>query len=56
MLPLNRKDQMPENGGFYHLAYAMAGGIYSVYALAIYWRWRRVRQRRKRVTPGAAAA
>jgi hypothetical protein len=38
---------MPENGGFYHLAYAMAGGIYVLYALSIYWRWRKVRQKRR---------
>jgi hypothetical protein len=38
---------MPENGGFYHLAYAAAGGIYLLYAMTIYLRWRKVRLKRK---------
>lgn len=37
---------MPENGGYYHVAYAIAAGIYAVYALTIYWRWKSVRERR----------
>ncbi len=37
---------MPENGGFYQLAYAAAGCIYVLYAVTIYLRWRKVRQRR----------
>jgi len=36
---------MPDNAGFYHLAYAMAAGIYAAYALTIYWRWKRVRSK-----------
>lgn len=46
LLANHRSVRMPENGGFYHLAYAMAGGIYTLYALAIYLRWKKVRQRR----------
>lgn len=34
---------MPDNGGFYHVAYGLAAAIYAVYALTIYWRWKRVR-------------
>ncbi|MEO8193347.1 MAG: hypothetical protein ABI681_05820 [Gemmatimonadales bacterium] len=34
---------MPENSGFYHLAYAVATGIYVGYSLLLVARWNRVR-------------
>jgi hypothetical protein len=34
---------MPDTGAFYHLAYVATGCIYTLYALTIYWRWRKVR-------------
>lgn len=39
---------MPDNAGFYHLAYGAAALIYSAYALSIYVRRKRLRQRRRR--------
>jgi hypothetical protein len=36
---------MPDNAGFYHAAYGMAAAIYAIYALTIYWRWKRVRSK-----------
>jgi hypothetical protein len=34
---------MPDNSFYYHLAYVMAAGIYSLYALSLYWRRKRLR-------------
>ena len=36
---------MPETGGFYHAAYIAAAAIYTLYALSIYWRWKRIRSK-----------
>jgi hypothetical protein len=37
---------MPDNSGYYHLAYIAAAAIYSAYAVTLYWRWARVRGKR----------
>lgn len=34
-----------DNVGFYHAAYGMAAAVYGIYALTIYWRWKRVRSK-----------
>ena len=34
---------MPDNSGYYHLAYAVATGIYAVYALMLAVRWNLVK-------------
>ena len=34
---------MPNNAGYYHLAYAVATGIYAVYAITLAVRWNRVK-------------
>lgn len=38
---------MPENAGYYHAAYALTATIYAAYAISIWWRGRRVRERLK---------
>ena len=37
---------MPDNAIFYHLAYAVATGIYVLYAASLVVRWNRVKARR----------
>ncbi|HMA19562.1 MAG TPA: hypothetical protein VKO87_02100 [Gemmatimonadaceae bacterium] len=39
---------MPRNEGFYHLAYAVATGIYAGYALLLVVRWNRVKAKHAR--------
>lgn len=34
---------MPNNAGYYHLAYAVATGIYVIYAMTLAARWTRVK-------------
>ena len=34
---------MPNNAGYYHLAYAVATGIYVLYAAVLVMRWNRVK-------------
>ncbi len=34
---------MPDNAGYYHLAYAVAAGIYAIYAVTLVMRWKRVK-------------
>ncbi len=34
---------MPETSAYYHLAYALALGVYAVYGLSLYLRRRRLR-------------
>lgn len=34
---------MPDNAGYYHLAYAVATGIYVLYAVFLVMRWKRVK-------------
>ena len=36
---------MPDNAGYYHLAYAVATGIYAIYAITLVMRWKRVRSK-----------
>jgi len=36
---------VPNNAGFYHLAYAVATGIYTLYAILLVVRWNRVKDR-----------
>jgi hypothetical protein len=45
----------PDNAGYYHAAYVIAVLAYTLYALSIWWRARRVRARMARRTsaPGA---
>jgi len=37
---------MPDNAFYYHAAYVMTAGIFSLYALSLYWRRKRVRRDR----------
>jgi len=37
---------MPETSSYYHIAYAIALGIYAVYALSLHIRRKRVREMR----------
>jgi hypothetical protein len=37
---------VPDNAIFYHLAYAVATGIYVLYAVVLVVRWNRVKVRR----------
>jgi hypothetical protein len=43
MEQIQRGTAMPENAGYYHLAYAVATGIYVIYAVTLVIRWKRVR-------------
>lgn len=43
MLPRQQSTTMPETSFYYHLAYAIALGIYAGYALSLYIRRNRVR-------------
>ena len=36
---------MPDNSFYYHLGYAVATGIYVVYAVLLVMRWKRVKAR-----------
>lgn len=36
---------MPNNAGYYHLAYAVATGIYVLYAAVLVMRWKREKAR-----------
>lgn len=36
---------MPNNAGYYHVAYAVATGIYALYTAVLVSRWNRVRAR-----------
>jgi len=36
---------VPDNAGYYHLAYAVATGIYVFYAVVLVMRWNRVKAR-----------
>jgi hypothetical protein len=38
---------VPDNAGFYHLAYAAAAVIYSAYAFSIHVRRKRLKQRKR---------
>ena len=37
---------MPDNAGYYHLAYAVATGIYVGYAILLTIRWNRAKARK----------
>jgi hypothetical protein len=41
----------PENAGYYHAAYAAAAIIWTAYAVSLWWRTRRVRERLSQETP-----
>ena len=45
MSPCNRRNRMPETSSYYHVAYAVALGIYAVYAISLYLRRKRLRVR-----------
>lgn len=46
-MPLRQQPiTMPETSSYYHLAYAIALGIYAAYALSLYIRRKRVRSGR----------
>jgi hypothetical protein len=38
---------IPENAGYYHAAYAVALVLYAGYAGSLWWRRRRIRERRE---------
>ena len=38
--------QTPDNAGYFHAAYLAAAAIYLLYAASLWWRARRVRERR----------
>jgi len=40
------RTNMPETSSYYHTAYAIALGIYLAYAISLYVRRRRLRERR----------
>jgi hypothetical protein len=46
MARIRRRHQVPDNAGFYHLAYAVATGIYAGYAILIAVRWNRAKVRK----------
>ncbi len=35
----------PDNAAYFHAAYLAAGAVYTLYALSLWIRWRRVRDR-----------
>ena len=36
---------MPDNAIYYHVAYIASAAIYVSYAVSLYWRWKRVREK-----------
>lgn len=45
MARIRRRRTLPDNAIFYHLAYAVATGIYVAYAVLLAVRWNRVKAR-----------
>jgi hypothetical protein len=46
MAHIRRRRQLPNNAGYYHLAYAVATGIYAGYAILLAVRWNRAKTRK----------
>lgn len=36
---------MPDNAIYYHVAYIASAAIYGIYAVTLYWRWKRLKKR-----------
>ena len=45
-MPRLQRTTMPETSSYYHVAYALALGIYAAYALSLYVRRKRLRSTR----------